>query len=719
MPARIHPSFITLTRRSALRTLALLLAAGPELSAQKIATDVFARDTVALEKFEVNDVRDKDYASVFSAGGTKTSTPLSETPQAISIITRYQIADQVAQTLQEVLRYAPGVRAEMYGVDNRGDYFALRGGSEGSTVLDGLRLPLTGWWGSVRNEPFAFERVEVLRGPSSVMYGQNGPGGVVNLVSKLPQATAARELQFQYGSNEHKLAALDLTGPIDAAGTFLYRVVGLVKDAGTQIDHAYEEREYFAPSVTWKPAASTTLTVFAQYQKDESDNTNAFLPFTGTTGPAPLGPISDALFIGEPEWDTYGGERLRLGYQLEQRLNAQWTLRHQLRHDDVEGHLLTMYANFWEGLLPDNRSINRTWYAADYDHRIVNTDILVEGKLTWGETEHTVLIGADGYWSRHDELSIEGAATPLDVYSPVYGTFARPTLDYGPVNRTRTRQLGLMLQDQVKFGQRWVAVGSLRYDQARNDIAGAPTSGSDDDAISSRVGLVYLAEGGWSPYVSYSESFEAVSGVDNYGRAFKPRRGEQIEAGLKWAPKDGRIAASAAAYHLVEKNRLTTDPLDPFGNSVQKGEVTVQGIELESTATVGPVSFVANYTFTDAETSASSDPADPALHHKLTSIPEHSAALWAVYAFNTPALKGLRAGFGGRYVGETWDGTDTIRTGSNTLFDAMISYDRGPWHYALNGTNVFDKQYFATALTRGDAWFGSRRKVVATVGYRW
>jgi iron complex outermembrane receptor protein len=209
-----------------------------------------------------------------------------------------------------------------------------------------------------------------------------------------------------------------------------------------------------------------------------------------------------------------------------------------------------------------------------------------------------------------------------------------------------------------------------------------------------------------------------VTGADESDNAYKPKRGKQLEAGLKWAPKDGRIAASAAVYRLKEKNRLTTDPFNPL-NSIQGGEVTVNGIELESTATFGAWSFVGNYTFTDATTSASSDPADPSLDKQLASIPEHSAALWTTHAFTARPLRGLRAGLGIRYVGETWDGTDTIRTPSNTLFDALISYDRGRWHYALNASNLFDKTYIATALTRGDSWFGPRRKVIATVSYRW
>lgn len=694
-------------QRLALAALALGLAL--PLGAEVLSADA---EVVTLDRYHVAGYRDTDYAATLSTGALKTATPLLETPQAIAVISRFQIADQAAQNLQEVLRYAPGVRAEMYGLDNRGDWFTLRGGSEGSTVLDGLRLPLTGWYGMVRNEPFAFERIEVLRGPASVMFGQNGPGGVINLVSKLPQPVAAGEINLQVGTLDHRQVAIDSTGPLSTDATLLYRVVGLAKDAGTQINLAGEERQFFAPSFTWEPNSSTTFTVIAQYQRDESDNTNAFLPWAGTILPAPNGPIPDDLFIGEPEWDSYGGRRLRAGYHFEHRfLGGQWALRQNFRYDDVSGHHRSMYANFWEEFLPGGRQLNRTWYASENDNRIVNADLLLEGRLSSGAFQHTLLIGVDGLWTRDRQATLSGAGTPLDVYTPAYGTFPLPALDFDAPAVTVTRQLGLTLLDSIKFNERWVVVAGLRGDNVS-------TSSNDDDALSSRVGLVYLANGGWAPYLSYSESFEAVGGSDLAGRPYKPERGEQLEAGLKWAPKDGRIAAAAALYTLREKNRLTTDPTNPL-NSVQRGEVTVNGAEFELTSTLGSWTIVANYTFTDAEVSASSDPNDPYLHHRLPSIPEHSAALWAVHTFTAPALNGLRAGLGVRHVGETWDGTDSLRTPSNTLLDALISYDRGPWHLALNATNVFDKSYIVTALDRGDSWFGSRRKVIGTVSYRW
>jgi len=650
-------------------------------------------------------------------GATRTDTPIIETPQAMSVITAEQIDAQAAQNMQEVVRYAAGVRAEMYGVDNRGDWFTMRGGSEGSTVLDGLRLPLSGWWGNVRNEPYAFERVEVLRGPASVMFGQNGPGGLVNLVSKLPKAERRREVNVQLGNYDQKQIAADLTGPLTSDGRLQYRLVTLFRDAGTQVDLADEERQYIAPSITWQPRRATSLTVFGQYQRDESDNNVGFFAWEGMLLPAPNGRIPVNTFIGEPEWDSYGGHRTRVGYQFEHQLTNAWTVRHNFRFDDVDGHVRGMYANYWEGFLPDNRSVNRSWYVYETDTRIANTDLLAEGKLTLGGIQHTVLVGMDGLWLRDVNPGLSGDATPLDVYTPVYGTFPLPELDFGPRTPINTRQVGVFLQDQIKLAERVVVIGGLRRTYAKTEATDDPTAGSDDAAWSRRGGVVFLASGGWAPYVSYADSFEAVTGADIFGAPYKPKRGQQVEGGVRWSPTATPVIASAAVYDLTEKNRLTTDPDNPL-NQIQRGEVSVQGVELEATATLRAWDLVANYTYTDAKVTASSDPEDPYLGRRLHSIPEHSAALWAVHKFSLPGVSGLRAGLGVRYVGETWDGTDTLAVPSATLVDALFSFDHGPVRFALNASNLFDKVYIATCIDRGDCWYGSRRKVIGTISFR-
>lgn len=696
---------------------------GFETSTQEteIAAGQDARITVSLKVPPITDavtVRAPDIPRNVSA--SRIDTPLIETPQSISVITQEQIQAQGAQTMQDVLRYTVGVRAEMYGVDNRGDWFTLRGGSEGSTVLDGLRLPLSGWWGNVRNEPYAFDRVEVLRGPSSAMFGQNGPGGIINLVSKLPQNQPRQEIQLQFGNYQHKQIAADLTGPVGRHTQLQYRLVTLVKDSDTQVDYADEQRQYVAPSIAWRPDRRTALTVYSQYQRDRSKNNVGFFPWEGMLLPAPNGRIPIDTFIGEPDWDTYGGNRTRVGNQFDYRINDTWHLRQDFRYDQVRGNLEAMYASFFEGpgrLLEDGRSVNRVWYTSKSNARIANAAVFVDGTFETGRIRHTLLLGVDGIWQRDVIQDLEGDATPLDVYTPTYGTFPRPVLDYGAAAPIRTTQAGVVVQDQMKVADRLSIVAGLRRSYAKSEVDDAPDAGSDDGAWTGRFGLVYLAPGGWSPYASYSNSFEAVAGRKADGAPFEPKRGEQIEGGVKWAPAQESVLITAAAYNLVENNRLTIDPQNPL-NQVQQGEVTIKGFELEARTNRRAWNVIASYTYTDAKTTGSSDPEDIYLGKQLFSIPRHSTAAWVMHNFTTRGMFDMTGGLGVRYVGETTDGVDILRTPSNTLADAVFSIARGSWKYAINATNLFDKQYIATCLERGDCWYGSRRRVIGTLTFR-
>jgi iron complex outermembrane receptor protein len=668
------------------------------------------------------------YAARRSATATKTDTPLNEVPQAISVITAEQIRDQGSPNLQEVLRYTPGVRHEMYGIDNRHDWFSLRGSSESSVLLDGLRLPLSGWWGVVRDEPYAFERIEVLRGPASIIAGQNGPGGVVNLVSKRPQPEALREVELQLGNHEHKQIAADLAGPLTEDGRLQYRVVALSKRSGTQVEHAVDERDYLAPSVAWQLTPDTRLDMFAEYQKDHTGNTNAFLGEYGTLLPAPNGPISPSLFIGEPDWDRYGGERLRLGYRIEHALNADWTLRHQLRHDKVEGGMRSMYAAWWEGVNgfvdendePDANGtyMRRYWYGTNTDARITNAELLLQGRVDWGRTRHTLLLGIDGIRSRDEQESWnDDYATPLDVYHPVYGTFDDPTRTLAPQNLevVRMNNWGVLLQDQVKVDERFVVVAGLRWDQARTRTErwyeGAPAPGdlAEADALSKNLGAVFLAGGGWSPYLGYSESFQPLGGTDAAGKLFKPQRGKQLEAGVKWAPPASRLNGAAALFQTKEKNRLVDDP-DSVGDSVQAGEVTIKGVELELAANLPAWDLTAAYTHLDAKERGSGRP--------FAGIPQDQASVWAVHRLSAWGLGSWRVGLGVRHVGRSSDGDDTW-VPAVTLYDALLGYESGPWRAALNLGNLTDKTYLATCLDRGDCWFGAKRRAVVSVAYRW
>lgn len=654
---------------------------------------------------------------------TKTDTPLLETPQSVTIVTAAQIRDQGSPTLQEVLRYMPGVRHELYGIDNRGDWMSLRGSHESTQLLDGLRLPLTGWYGVVRNEPYAYERIEVLRGPSSIIAGANDPGGVVNLVSKRPRAEAARDIGVRFGNYNRRELHADLTGPLSPDGSWLYRLVALGNDSDAQINHADEQRALVAPSLTWRPNARHSVALFGEYQYDRSKNTNAFLGLAGTLQAAPNGPIPTDLFIGEPAWDRYGGTRRRFGYAADVSLNGSWQLRHNLRHDRVDGLLKSMYAAWWGGFVDENgrpdasgRHLGRRWYIYDDRSRVTAGELLVQGRRQTGAVTHTLLFGVDGTIHDASQTSAGGQGTPLNVYAPVYGNFPEPSLNGATPKENNIRRLGLLAQNQMKFFDRVSVRVGVRRDKVRNAVVGGTVS--RDWATSANVGVVYELLPGLAPYVSYSESFNPVSGTDAAGNAFKPKRGEQIEAGLKWEARSLPVQATAAFYSLNEKNRLASDPVN-VGHSVQIGEARIKGVELEAKGELASWIGLASYTYTRAKASAAAWGGKLDSNQQIEGIPEHSASVWALHDFGHLRLPGFRLGGGVRQVGRIGDGTGKIFVPAVTLFDAMASYETGRWRFALNVNNLSDKVYIATCLGRGDCWFGARRTMAVTAGYRY
>lgn len=666
------------------------------------------------------------YVATRSATGTKTDTPLNEIPQSISVITTDQITDQGSLRVSDALRYTAGVRHQEYGFGNRGDLFTLRGGSSGSTLLDGLRLPQGDNYGYTRNVPYAYERIEVLRGPAALMAGQGGPGGVVNLVSKRPLPEEYREVGVQIGNYSHKQIRADLTGPANAERTLFYRLIAVGMDSGTQVHHADESRVFVAPSLSWKPNAGTTFTAYAQYQKDKTNNVEAYLPPIGILYDAPHGRVPPSLNINEPSWDRFDGTRKRVGWELEHQLNDQWTVRHHFRHDNNgPGEYYSMYAVWVDGFVnsngvrdPNGTYMNRRWFAKTEKRRDTNADFLLEGRFRTGYLQHTTLFGADGLWSRSLNGGGFGDGTPLDVYNPVYGSFPEPTLTMPDVT-IRMRNIGFVIQDQIKIDNRWVVLAGLRRDRA---ITLSNGEEQKNTATSKNLGIVWLADGGWSPYLSYTESFEPTLGygVKADGSSLSPKRGKQIEAGVKWTSADQRISTTAAVYQLKEKNRPAADAENP-GYFAEFGEVTVKGVELELRANLSQWDIIAQYTFTDAQITAKAT--ERQAGQQLRGEPKNTAALWTVHKFGHLGIPGLRAGLGVRYMGSIGIGvSDGLTVPSVTLLDALIGYDVGNWRFALNVNNLADKTYVNSCQDAGAmprCWYGSQRSAIASMTYRW
>lgn len=642
---------------------------------------------------------------------TKTATPLLETPQAVTVVTHRQIEDTGAQGLQEALNYAVGVRSDAYGLDSRTDSMLVRGSSP-DNYLDGLRQNFNWYTSTTRTDPYMLERVEVLRGPSSMLYGQGGTAGIVNMISKRPRAAREREIVLQTGSFDRMQVQADWTGPLTEDGRWLYRVVALGRDAETQVDHVRDDRALVAPSLTWRPNDDTSLTLQARWQQDRSGSTLQFFPWSGSGAPNPNGRIPTETFIGETGFDRYDSERLTAGWLFERRLGTHWTVRQNLRLTHNEVDYRTFYTDAFSSpgdsfLDEEQRIIGRYAEISRPEVDMWTADQHAEGSFVTGPVRHQLLVGLDALHFRQNERFVYdepqhlgGGVPPIDVYDPVYTGYTAGPLAEAP--ESTQSQAGLYVQDQMKVGPHWIVLAGLRHDRAESGLEGAEDE--ETDATTGRLGLMYAAAGGWSPYVSYSESFTPVSGTDFHHRRYDPLRGEQVEAGIKFQPPSRGFTVTAAAFELREENRLVNDPENPL-NQIQAGSTETSGLELEvlgSLTDIVDLSAHYNYLDNDAE---------------LTAAPEHQAAVWARRSFSLGGLGSFTAGLGVRYFDAFRDGiAPTVP--ELTLYDAMLQWNPGPWSLTLNASNLEDEPYVSTCLPRGDCFYGARRTVSLSVAYQ-
>jgi len=655
---------------------------------------------------------DEGYTAKRSTTATKTDTPLSETPQSVTVVTRERIEDQGATNLQDALNYAAGVRSDAYGLDSRTDSVRVRGGYP-DEYRDGLRRMFGYYTSNTRTEPYMLERIEVLRGPSAMLYGQGSTAGVINMVSKRPQAEAQREIGVQFGNFGRKQLQGDLTGPLTKDGDLLYRLVFVGRDSDTQVDFVPDDRIAIAPSLTWRPSAATSLTLLTSWQKDKSGSTSQFFPFNGTILPNPNGRIPSNRFIGNPGVDRYDSERAEAGWQFEHKFNERWTIRQNLRVARNEVDYVSSYADSFTNPAapyinpPFQSELNRFGFAENRKNRMTTADQYLEGKFDTGPLKHHLLVGADIVRFRESRSaagdSSGGTLPPIDVYNPVYLPYTPLTLTKQP--GSSLHGYGLYVQDQMRIGERLILIGGLRRDKVTSGLEGAPDE--KDQATTGRAGLLYKLNGGFSPYISYSESFTPIAGTNLLGARWKSMRGEQTEVGIKWEPPGKRMSFTASVYDLTEKNRQIPDPANAL-NTIQAGTTRTRGVELEAVGSVLPwLDLAAHYNYTD-------------LDQQLEGMPRHQAAVWGTSRFAVGDTPGFLAGLGVRYMSSFRDflGGTGPQIPANTLFDAMVGYDKGSWRFAVNVQNLTDKTYFSTCLGRGDCWYGARRTVVASARYR-
>ncbi|MDR3516000.1 MAG: TonB-dependent siderophore receptor [Azospirillaceae bacterium] len=668
----------------------------------------------------------KGYVASRSAGATKSDTALIETPQSVSVITSDQMKSQDVQNLNDALRYTAGVTPETRGaIGSRYDLFKVRG-FDADTYWNGLKLIGNGNFAIPQLDTSFMGRIDVVKGASSVLYGQAHAGGVVDEISKQPASEPYHEIGIEAGTFGHWLGTMDISGPVAPDGGLLYRFVGVGLDEDGQIDHTKSQRIGVMPSLTFRGGDDSRLNLYALYQYDPAAGAYGLVPAKGSALPAKGGSIDTSFFDGDPDYDRFERTQGALGYRFETALAPPITLRMNGRWFHISQAYRSIYGT---GDVSDDGTLLRNIYKSNDESDTFAFDNQIEGKLLTGPVRHTLLGGIDyqrlrtSYWA--GGIYDTSVVPSINVYSPQYGLANLPEPNLTKTSMT-SDQVGTYIQDQIALGG-FVLTASGREDWASSKTL---TSGQKqfDRATTGRVGLTYVFDNGIAPYVSWSQSFVPQAGTDALtGKMLSPEHGRQYEAGVKFQPNGINALFTGAVFDLDRSNLATyTSGL----GYVQNGEARSRGFELEGRGEVLPnLGIVASYTYLDTRYVHD----DSGLQGKrLAGIPHNSLSLWGDYKLTRGPLTGLDAGLGVRWFDSSPNTSNTFSVDGATLVDATLRYDLEQLSTKLagadifvNGKNIFDEKYVASCYY-GDAsgatnWcgYGDQRTITGGFHYRW
>jgi iron complex outermembrane receptor protein len=641
----------------------------------------------------------------------KSNTPLSQTPQSVSVVTRAMLDSQQAVSLADALENVPGVVAQQYG--RRGwDDLIIRGQvASDSLYLDGLRTTASS---RVAEQLFGLQQVEVLKGPGSLLYGLVLPGGLVNMVSKRPQGNDFANVDVTVGSHDFYQTTVDMNKSLSENGKQAFRINGLISNSNDATDNVWFKNRYIAPSLSLDLGARTDFTILTSYQ-ERSYVRQQGLPLSGSINSNVNGALPRSLFIGEPGARPYAANETRIGYALTHRFDDGWTLNNNVRYQQFEmsGQLVANNV-----LSSTGRSLTRTGTDQTYEGQTFSIDTNVQRSFNTGFGKHEITLGTDYLNSREDTLSYTCTVAALNVYNPVYGARLNCPTTPNTYTSTSIRDTGLYARDNIRFGERWQLLTGLRYDNVSTYSTNLRTGAHTDTPASATTGsaaLMYELLRGVRPYISYATSFYPNSGTDVSGGTFKPETGKQWEAGVKFDLDEGRTSLNVAVFDLRRRNVLVSDP-NNTGFNIAVGEQRSQGGEISVTSDLrNGLSLNAGYSYTAAIVTDDGGQRSTTVGQWLDNVPRHNFTTSARYRF-----KGQLAGWewNGGVHGQSMMRTNGYTLPGYVLADTGVAYNAERWRAALNVKNIFNTHYYAGGLARAVA-LGDDRTILLTLGYRY
>jgi iron complex outermembrane receptor protein len=725
------------------------------------AEGVSERDTII-----VTGVRDKGAGS-----GTKTETPLIKTPQTITVIDAEELRRRNARSINQALTYVAGVSPNQRGaMVTRYDQMYVRGFTPG-LFLDGMRL-IAGPYSTPQTDFNRVDHIDIVKGPASVLYGNSTPGGLINLTSKVPEATAFQRIELAAGNYDSQRLDVDINRPLDEDGTWLLRLMSGAQRSDGLTKMTENERTHFSPAITFAPSAQTSLTVIGAYQHDPKGGGYSGVPAFGSALPNPFGELPRDINTGDPNYEVFDRYQRSIATLFRHDFNDWISVRSNARLQNTELSYRQLYVNGFAttgtnaSRNTDFSTIIRGGGGADEDFDTLTADTSLTLELSTGPLAHSVLAGIDyqnidgeNFQRFNDGVTANPLTSvpSLNLYAPVYGG-VMPTRDLTQLSASyintdsEREQVGVYLQDQIEI-EKLQLIASARYDEyeqeSLNKRNGVVTPLSQH-ALTTRFGALYELPRGFAPYVSYSESFEPQAGNTYQGAPFDPVTGRQYEVGVKYQPQDTNAIFTLAAYDLRRQKVPVGHPGAgangiPSNAQIQIGEVMVRGVELEGRGEVAPgwdITLTGTYTDAEITRGAPASGITPSTTGtRPLGVPEWIATTFVSYDFaaneSGNTLDGLTLGAGARYVGGS-DGTTTylfvngqniftaFTTDSFVLVDAMASYDLGRVHSSLSGAhlalnvaNLLDEKHVTACPFNNSCYFGAARTIVGTLTYEW
>nr|WP_172193221.1 TonB-dependent siderophore receptor [Microcoleus asticus] len=656
------------------------------------------------------------YRAPDASTATRTDTPIRDIPQSIQVVPQEVIQDQQVIRAEEALNNVSGVNFEG-GSEGQGLDIVIRGFTGAPVLIDGFReYGLAG--SELLPDPANIDRIEILKGPASILFGEVQPGGVINVVTKRPLSNPFYEAEVQLGNYGFVRPRLDISGPLTPDGSLLYRLNAVYEHSEGFRDFEQDiDRVLVAPVITWKITDRTDLTVLLQYLDIQQP-----IDFGRIAVGDRLLDTPRRRIFGEPD-DSTNIQLFTVGYDFEHRFSDNWKFRNAFRYSDR--HTEQRFASFPFEFDEETGIAQRSYGGFDLEFENYSLQTNFVGNFATGSVRHTLLVGVDLNRLNDDEIGRLDfdALIPFNVFDPVYGAFPRPGFETIPVflnRKLESDRLGVYLQDQISIFDNLKLLAGIRYDTVEQRIGSlegffSPTdvkTTETNDAFTPRVGIVYQPIPEISLYGSYSRSFLPVTTTSADGSLLQPEKGKGFEFGLKTELFQNRLSATLAYFDITKQNVATTDPNNSFF-SIATGELRSRGVELDLSGEILPGwNIIGAYAYTDAEVTK-----DNAIEvgNRLSGIPEHSSSLWTTYSIQSGELQGLGFGVGFNYVGEReGDLENSFQLDSYFLTNAAIFYRRDNWRFAINVKNLFNVDYSQGTNGRSRIEVGEPLRVIAS-----